>query len=162
MCDIAQSVGSGTVSGGAVVDKNILEQYESAKKEIKELSERIEEMEDILKRLNDRKNINSVVKGGAGGDKIFHINGYSEESAEDLEYLIRKDMRLLKARKEIANELVTEVDRFINTLPDSRMRRMITYKYIRGMDWNKVAYNMGLQYTADSCRMQMKRFFKEL
>lgn len=144
------------------MDKNILEQYESAKKEIMELSKRIEAMEDILKRLNDRKNINSVVKGGAGGDKIFHVNGYSEESAEDLEYLIRKDMRLLKTRKEIANELVTEVDKFINTLNDSRMRRMITYKYINGMDWNNVAYNMGVQYTADSCRMQMKRFFKEL
>lgn len=144
------------------MEKNILEQYESAKQEIKELSDRIAEMEDLLKRINDRKSINSVVKGGAGGDKIFHINGYSEESAEDLEYLIRKDMRLLNARKENANELVTEVDKFINTLNDSRMRRMLSLKYIYGKTWYQVSQAMGEKYSPDSCKKQVQRFLKDV
>ena len=130
--------------------------------EIKEISDRIEEMEMILKKLNDRKNINTVVKGGAGGDKIFHVNGYSKESAEDLEYLIRKDMRLLNARKENANELVTEVDSFINTLNDSRMRRMLSLKYIYGKTWYQVAQEMGKRYSPDSCKKQVQRFLKDV
>lgn len=144
------------------MNKNILEQYESAKKEIRELSKRIAELEKFLEKINDGKNLNSIVKGGAGGDRIFYINGYSEESADDLEYLIRKDMRLLNARKASANELVTEVDRFINTLNDSRIRRMLSLKYINGKTWYQVAQAMGERYSSDGCKKQVQRFLKEM
>lgn len=143
------------------MEKNILEQYESAKKEIRDLSNRIAELKQMLDKINDRKNINSTVKGGEGGEKVFYVNGYSKETAEDLEYLIRKDMRLLKARKEKANEIVIDVDKFINELNDSRMRRMLSLKYIYGKTWYQVAQAMGERYSPDSCKKQVQRFLKE-
>ena len=144
------------------MDKRILEQYESLKREIQELTDRINELDSLQKALNEKKDIRAIVKGGKGGKQIFHMDGYNEEQADELDYLLRKDIRILKERRARANECVVEVDDFISHMDDSRMRRMIEYRFLQNMPWCKVAIEMGQQYTEESCRKQVERFLKEL
>ena len=58
-------------------------------------------------------------------------------------------------------ELTNEVDDYINSLADSRMRRMIRYKFFDELSWVQVAHRMGGRYTADGCRMAVERFLQE-
>lgn len=144
------------------MDKRLLEQYESLKCEIQELGDRIIELDTLRQRLQHKKDIKASVKGGAGGKQIFHMDGYNEEQADELDFLLRKDTRILKERKAQANEFVVEIDQFIAALDDSRIRRMIEYRYLENMPWCKVALKMGAQYTEESCRKQVERFLKEI
>lgn len=144
------------------MDKRLLEQYESLKCEIQELGDRIIELDTLRQRLQHKKDIKASVKGGAGGKQIFHMDGYNEEQADELDFLLRKDTRILKERKAQANECVVEIDQFIAALDDSRIRRMIEYRYLENMSWCKVALKMGTQYTEESCRKQVERFLKEI
>jgi hypothetical protein len=144
------------------MDKRLLEQYESLKCEIQELGDRIIELNALNQMLQSKKEIRVNVKGGAGGKQLFHMDGYNEEQADELDFLLRKDIRILKERKAQANECVVEVDQFIAALDDSRIRRMIEYRYLDNMPWCKVALKMGKQYTEESCRKQVERFLKEI
>ena len=103
-----------------------------------------------------------AVKGGDGGLQTFHIDGFPVVEEDEVKYLLRKRIRILKERKDEARELVVSVEKYLNTLDDSRMRRMITYRYIDGYPWWKVAERMGKQYTEDSCKKQMERFLKKI
>ena len=58
-------------------------------------------------------------------------------------------------------ELTNDVDDYINSLTDSRMRRMIRYKFFDELSWVQVAHRMGGKYTADGCRMAVERFLQE-
>lgn len=108
------------------MDKRILEQYESLKRETQELTDRINELDSLQKALNEKK-----------------------------------DIRILKDRRARANECVVEIDDFISHMDDSRMRRMIEYRFLQNMPWCKVAIEMGQQYTEESCREGACRSYKE-
>lgn len=140
--------------------KSSLEQYISLKAEIIEIEKRIKRLQDKLLRINEEGNVRYAVKGGDGGQQTFHIEGFPVAEEDEAKYLLKKNIRILEDRKAKAAELVVEVEQYINTIDDSRMRRMITLKYIENLPWWKVADRMGAGYTEDSCKKQMERFFK--
>lgn len=140
--------------------KTALEQYISVKQEIREIEARIERLNSKLDRINREGNVKDAVKGGNGGFQTFHIEGFPVAEEDEAKYLLSKNIRLLEARKAKAAELVVRVEEYLNTLDDSRMRRMISMKYIEGMSWCKVAQRMGGRATEDSCKKQMERFLK--
>lgn len=140
--------------------KTALEQYISVKQEIREIEARIERLNNKLDRINREGNVKDAVKGGNGGFQTFHIEGFPVAEEDEAKYLLSKNIRLLEERKAKAAELVVRVEEYLNTLDDSRMRRMISMKYIEGMSWCKVAQRMGGRATEDSCKKQMERFFK--
>lgn len=142
------------------MDTNILMQFTDLKKEIDEIENRIERLQKKLRRIQTDGNIKDVVKGGDGGIQTFHINGYPVADEEETQYLISKNVRSLRERKLRVEELITCIEEYVNTLDDSRMRRMITMRYIEGKTWIQVAQRMGRQYTEDSCKKQMERFLK--
>ena len=59
---------------------------------------------------------------------------------------------VLKARNEILD--------FINSIDDSFMRMVITYRVIEGYSWAKVAMKIGGGNTSDGVRMAFKRFME--
>lgn len=144
------------------VKKSILEQYIDLKIEIEEIENNIEKLREKLDRINKEGNVKDAVKGGDGGIRTFHVEGFPVADEDEVRYLLRKRIRILKERQDKARELVVSVEKYLNTLDDSRMRRMITYRYIEGYPWWKVAQHMGKQYTEDSCKKQMERFLKKL
>ena len=146
----------------AKVQKSVLEQYIDLKLEIEELEDKIAKLQERLERINQEGDVKDAVKGGGGGLQTFHINGFPVAEEDEVKYLLRKRIRILKERQDEARELVVSVEKYLNTLDDSRMRRMITYRYIDGYPWWKVAQYMGKMYTEDSCKKQMERFLKKL
>ncbi len=141
--------------------KTALEQYLDLRQEIKEISDRIARLEQKLKRINEEGNVRYAVKGGDGGQQTFHIEGFPVAEEDETKYLLRKNIRLLEERKARAAEQVIEVEKYISSIDDSRMRRMVTLRYIDDLPWWKVANRMGKGYTEDSCRKQMERYLKE-
>lgn len=141
--------------------KTALEQYLDLRQEIKEISDRIARLEQKLKRINEEGNVRYAVKGGDGGQQTFHIEGFPVAEEDETKYLLRKNIRLLKERKAKAAEQVIEVEKYISSIDDSRMRRMVTLRYIDDLPWWKVANRMGRGHTEDSCKKQMERFLKE-
>lgn len=141
--------------------RTALEQYISLKAEIKEIESRIQRLQGKLQRINDEGNVRYAVKGGDGGQQTFHIEGFPVAEEDEAKYLLSKNIRLLEDRRAKAAEQVVEVEQYINTIEDSRMRRMITLRYLDNLSWWKVADRMGKGYTEDSCKKQMERFLKE-
>lgn len=142
--------------------KHILNQYIDLIKEKDEIKKRIERLEFKIVKINEEGNVKDTVHGGAGGLQTFHIDGFPVADEEEASYLLRKHIRLLKQREQEISEKLIEVDEYLNTLNDSRMRRMITKRYIEGKRWHQVAREMGAQYSEDSCQKQMERFLKEI
>ena len=143
------------------MNKTVLEQYINLQKEIKEISGRIARLEQKIKRINEEGNVRYAVKGGSGGQQTFHIEGFPVAEEDETKYLLRKNIRLLEERKAKAAEQVIEVEKYISSIDDSRMRRMVTLRYIDDLPWWKVESRMGKGYTEDSCRKQMERYLKE-
>lgn len=142
--------------------KHILEQYSSLLQEQQELRSRISKLEQKLERIRTGDNVKDAVKGGDGGLRTYHLEGYPTAEDDETTYLLNKNRRLLEERKYKIDEMVLDVEEFLNTMDDSRMRRMITYRLIDELSWQQVAEHMGKRYTADSCRMDMKRFLENL
>lgn len=142
--------------------KHVLEQYIDLVKEKEEVSNRIMRLKEKLNRINTEGNVKDAVRGGSGGLQTFHINGFPMAEYEETNYLLNKNIRILKEREQQIAEKLVSVDEYLNTLDDSRMRRMIIKRYIEGKRWVQVAHEMGKQYTEDACRVQMKRFFENL
>ena len=55
-------------------------------------------------------------------------------------------------------EQVAEVEQYIRTIEDSRMRRIIQYRVIDGLSWYEVADRIGGKATSESCRKYFERF----
>lgn len=142
--------------------KHILVQYIDLVQEKEEIKKRIVKLERKLDRINTDGNVKDAVKGGDGGIQTYHIEGFPVADEDETKYLLNKNIRILRQREHEIQELVVNVEQFISGLNDSRMRRMITKRYIEGKQWHKVAYEMGERYTEDSCKQQMRRFLNEL
>lgn len=142
--------------------KHILSQYIDLIQERDEVTKRIEKLKNKLKRINEGGNVKDAVHGGSGGWQTFHIDGFPVAEEDETKYLLNKNIRILRQRENDIKEKLVEVEEYINTLDDSRMRRMITKRYIEGKKWHQVAREMGEQYSEDSCQKQMERFLKEI
>ena len=58
-------------------------------------------------------------------------------------------------------ETLNEVEEFIKSVDDSRMRRIITLRFNDNLSWFKVAERLGGKSTADSVRMEFNRFMEK-
>lgn len=53
------------------------------------------------------------------------------------------------------------LQRFISTVPDSRMRLILQYRFVDGFEWHDVALRMGdNNATTDGVKMAARRFLK--
>lgn len=141
--------------------KNALEQYINLIKEKEETEQRIRTLNTRIENINNGGNVNDAVKGGIGGWQTFHIEGFPVADEDEAKYLLNKQQRILTQREHEIAEIIVDVEKYISTLDDSRMRRLLTKRYIEGKRWYQVAKEMGQNYTEDSCRMDVKRFLQK-
>lgn len=141
--------------------KNILDQYSSLLKEKQDIEKRIERLERKLDMIRTGGNVLDAVRGGAGGLRTYHIQGYPTAADDETTYLLSKNRRILRERERQIEETIIGIEQYISGIDDSRMRRMISYRYIENLEWQEVAQKMGRHYTEYSCKKQMERFLKE-
>lgn len=152
------------------MDKNILNQYSSLRKEANEVKEKIKDLErqikDCEKKLEklNKEIVQDKVSGGYGGTQHFTIEGIpSAEIVRTRESLRNKQMRLnlrkatLCTIEEDLDSMIIEVEKFIHTIDDSYLRRIINHRVVEDKTWDEVARSIGGN-TADSVRMMFNRF----
>ena len=147
------------------MDKTILIQYCDMQQEVKDLRQRIESLE---KKIDKLEVVSDTVKGTRpdGTYGPIKITGYPVP-----EYYEKKNSLLrLKAKMEWRElellDLMTQAERYIETIPKSELRIMFRLYYIDGYSWTKVANAMNsmfpnrkIKYTDENCRKRNERFF---
>ena len=141
--------------------KDILVQYCDLKEEIKDLRRRIENKQKEIDRLEEEGAVTDSVKGGYGGEQHFKITGFPYP-----EYSRKKTaLYLYKAQLENAElellELTNAVEEYIQSLTNSRIRRIIRYRFIDDLRWYQVAQRMGGRATEDSVKKEFQRFMQQ-
>ena len=139
------------------MDKNILSQYIDA-------CELIKETEEEIKKLNRKKK--TVIQTNVSGSnpefpynpQHFKIQGTTFNYAD--ESRLRYQKKILEERKSQAEQLKTNVEEWLNTIPP-RMQRIIKYKVFEELTWQQVAQRMGRKATEESIKKEYQRFFKE-
>lgn len=142
------------------MDKKIINQYIDLKKECQEVQDKIKKLENDIIKLENEGPVVDKVRGGAGGIQNFKIEGFPYP-----EYKRKKT--ILYARKATLSELelelletLNEVEKYISSIQDSHIRRIISLRVIDGLSWRVVAHKIGGN-TEDSVRMTFNRFMEK-
>lgn len=155
-----------------MIPKEILIQYADLQQECKEVREKIERLEmeiprieKRIKAIEDGELVKDKVRGGEGGMQNFNIEGVPTVEYERKRTSLLSKKLLLNNRKTALEILefellqkTNEVEEFIASIDDSRMRRIINLRFIEKLSWNKVADHIGGGNTEDGVRMMFNRF----
>lgn len=147
-----------------MVSKEILIQYADLQEEIKYLRKKIDSLQNEQAKMDDKKQHSSVV----GSSKDFpytkrniKTEGYvqlTESSAWSLRATINSEIRKLEERYERLLQTTNDLLDFIDSIDDSRMRMIITYRVVENYSWQQVADAMGGGNTEDCVKKAFYRF----
>lgn len=118
--------------------KEELEQLNDLRKEISEL-------EAAISRIKQQNAEQATDKVRASGREFPYIDGYKKISGINMaavkkrKELICKKEKLLKERRHKAEETELKIMEYINSVSDSRTRRIMQYRYVEGFSWEKIA-----------------------
>jgi len=144
-----------------MVSKEILIQYADLQEEVKEIRERIAKTEEQISKIEEEGTVIDTVRGGLGNNQHFKIRGFPyPEYSRKMTLLYSRKATLASLETEIL-ETLNKVEEFIAGIDDSRIRRIINLRFIENLSWNQTAHKIGGNATADSIRMEFKRFMEK-
>ena len=157
-----------------MVTKEILTQYSDLLKEKEEvrnkiayLEDRIPKLEEKIKKIEDGEVVKDKVRGGLGGIQSFIVEGVPTEEYQKKRTELLSKKLMLNQRKSILEilefeitEKISDVEEFISSIDDSRMRRIINLKFIENLTWLQVANRIGGGNTESSIKMSFHRFME--
>lgn len=148
--------------------KEKLEQYADIRAEIKDLDRRIEKDEEILWKLGESYEADSVSLGKKGKKSLgtVVIRGFPEGRYDMVKNRIKNRKAKRTALKKKLEKIIDEVEDFINSIPESEMRTIFRLYYISELSWQQVANQMNQfhpkrHYTEDALRIRHNRFLKK-
>lgn len=144
-----------------MISKEILIQYSDLQQEIIELQDRKKDLEKQFKSFLDGGTVTDMVTGGSGGIQHFKIEGFPVVAYEKARNALQKNIQRIEDKYTELLELQNDVEEYIESIADSRMRRIIRMRFIDKLTWNQVADNIGGGNTEDSVRMAFNRFIEE-
>ena len=119
----------------------------------------MKDIEAEIQKLNRKKKtvIQTNVKGSMHEfpyvEQHFKVQGTTFTVKDDSR--LRYEEKLLEQQKAKAEQVKLQV-----TIP-SRMQRIIRYRYLEGMTWEKVAVRIGRRATGESVRKEFENFLKK-
>lgn len=145
------------------MDKKILIQYADLQEEIKDLRKRIEKTKYQITQLEKQGIVSDTVRGSRQDGTIgpIKITGFPDRDYHKRKNTLNRQLMLLQEKEDELLELTNEVELYIESIEDSRIRRIFRYRYLDDMSWTRVAMMMGGDNTADSCRMAHNNFFEK-
>lgn len=144
-----------------MVTKNILIQYSDIQKEIKEVRERIAQTEKQIQKIEKEGAVIDTVSGGMGGIQHFKIEGFPYPEYSRKKTLLYSRKATLTSLESELIEIINQIEEFIASVDDSRMRRIINLRFIENLSWNKVADKIGGGNTEDSIKKAFYRFMEQ-
>lgn len=122
--------------------KDLLSQYNSLIKEIRELEMEIDRLEKL-----ECKHEKDKVKGSNPyfpyQARSFTVEGYNILEEERINNRIYDKKSILVERKNKCEEVKLQIEMFISDIPDSRTRRVFRYRYINNLSWQAIAMRIG-------------------
>lgn len=144
-----------------MVRKEILIQYSDLQQEIKYLSKRIDKLKNERIKYEAKKK-HDMVRASTHEfpyvEHSVHIDGMTNINETMLNSTISKEIRKLELRYENLLQTTNDVLDFIESVEDSHMRLIITYRIIENYSWGQVADAMGGGNTEDSVKKAFYRF----
>ena len=144
-----------------MVSKNVLIQYSDLQEEIKEVIARINKTEKEISKIESEGNVVDSVCGGMGGIQHFRVEGFPYPEYNRKKTLLYARKATLTSLEMELLETLNSVEEFIASVKDSRMRRIITLRFIDNFSWNEVARHIGGPNTEDSVRKAFERFMEK-
>lgn len=144
-----------------MVSKDILNQYSDLLEEVKETKYRIQKIEKQIERIEREGTVIDKVMGGEGGLEAFKIEGFPYPEYSKKKMLLYSRKSKLEGLEMELLENINRVEEFISGIKDSRMRRIISLRYIENLSWNKVADHIGGGNTEGSIKMAFQRFMEK-
>ena len=143
--------------------KDLLKQYNDLIKEKQEIQAAIDKIQRELGKMEaEGYTEKDSVTGGDGGKQHFVVEGFPYPAYSRKKTLIILRQRQQMDVKEKIDAQINLIEQCINEIDNSRMRRLITLRYIEGLSWVQVARKMGKHHTADGCRMAVERFLAKI
>lgn len=143
----------------------MLAQYAELLKEREDLRRRLRHTEARLEKIEkDGCLVADSVTCGKRGKKPLGtrvIRGLPFPELKELHKRLGIQKAQLKKAEAKITESVKAAEDFIQSVTDSRMRRLLRYRYLDGLGWTEVAIRMGGRHTAESCRKSVERFLQE-
>lgn len=147
-----------------MVSKEILIQYTDLQQEIKYLSKKIDELKNERIK-HEAKKKHDMVRASSKEfpyvEHSVHIEGLTSTSEMLLNSKINTEIRKLESRYENLLHVTNDVLDFIESIDDSHMRMIITYRIIENYSWGQVADAMSGGNTEDSVRKAFVRFIEK-
>lgn len=130
-----------------------LEQYADLRREIKRLEHRIADMQAEAGR-----HVTDAVRGSS--PQFPYTQHTVRIEGLDQRYLTRlgEAVTLLSRRKGDLMEAFLELEAWLETVPDSKVRQLIELKYVDGKSWHTAARKVYGYPCGDAARMRVKRF----
>lgn len=116
------------------MNPKILRQYRDLVKEIEELKNRISEAQKLS---------SQVVKDSVSGSNPHFPYEKNIFTIEGIEQTNSRQQKILQKRIERCERLKLEIEEFIDTIEDSKTRRVFWLRYIRGCSWEKISRMLG-------------------
>lgn len=141
------------------MDKELLSQINSIRKEIEELREKIDKINN-----KPAKIVIDSVKGSSASYPYISHNCVIE--GLDNKKIIANKKSRNKYKKQIKNKefklmkLITNLEYELNNVEDSEIRRIIRHKYEENLNWIQIMFKMN--YDSESkAKMKLKRFLEK-
>lgn len=131
--------------------------------EIKDIRRRAERVRNQMERLEAGGTVIDAVKGTRqdGTFGSIRIEGFPYSDYEKRRRSLQSYLLKLEEMEERLLELTNKAEEYINSIEDSRMRRIVQYRILDGLSWYEVADRMGGKATSDSCKKYFERFLKK-
>lgn len=145
------------------MDKDILVQYTDLQEEIRDIRRRAERARGQMERLETEGTVLDAVKGTRqdGTFGSIRIEGFPYADYEKRRRSLQSYLLKLADMEEKLLELTNQAEEYINSIEDSRMRRIVQYRILDRLSWYEVADRMGGKATSEGCRKYFERFFEK-
>ena len=145
------------------MDKDILVQNTDLQEEIRDIRRRVECARGQMERLETEGTVRDAVKGTRqdGTFGSIRIEGFPYADYEKRRRSLQSYLLKLADMEEKLLELTNQAEEYINSIEDSRMRRIVQYRIMDRLSWYEVADKMGGKATSDSCKKYFERFLKK-
>ena len=124
------------------------------KKELSQLYYLNHEIEQERRRLRELEAAATSVSPKITG--LPHINKISDKTA--IAAQIADCRAVIEAKLKLSVVEYNRLNRFIASVDDSRMRQILSLRYINGFSWQKIAFAIGGGNSADSARKLAERY----
>lgn len=122
------------------MDREILKKYDALKDEQKDVEKRINQLEREMNMLLETV-VADTVKGTRedGTYGPIKIKGVPFAEYDQKKAFLQQRLRRYKAIETELAEMVGDIEAFIASVNDSRVRTILRYKYLDGMSWRMIA-----------------------